>query len=94
MKIKPHLKEELKKFLINKVRTEEQKLKVYSAYKLTEDEISVLKKKFRELDWSDVDYFVDPSLLAGILIKKGSKIINVSLQRTLSNLKKLVYESD
>lgn len=94
MKIKPHLKEDLKKYLIEKVRTEEQKLKIYSAYKLSDEEKSILKKKFKEFDWKDVDYLTDESILAGVVVKKGSKVINVSLRGALSNLKKLVYESD
>jgi len=94
MKIKPNLKKDLKKYLIEKVRNEEQKLKVYSPYKLSDEEKSILKKKFREFDWSNVDYLIDESLMAGVLLKRGSKVINISLLKTLSNLKKMIYESD
>lgn len=94
MKIKPHLKEDLKKYLVERVKNEEQKLKVYSACKLSEDEKILLRKSIKEFDWTDVDYLIDENLLAGVLIKKGSKEINISLQGKLSNLKKIVYESD
>lgn len=94
MRIKPHLKEDLKKYLIDKVRSEEQKIKVYSAYELSEDEKNLIKKEIKDFDWSDVDYLIDDSLLAGIMIKKGSKVINLSLKGVLANLKKIVYESD
>lgn len=94
MKIKPHLKEELKKFLVNRTRAEEQKIKVYSAYKLSEDEKKLIKKSVNDFDFSNADYYVDSSLLAGIVIKKGSKVINLSLKDSLLNLKKIVYESD
>lgn len=94
MKIKPHLKEDLKKYLTEKVRAEEQRIKVYSAYRLSNEEKDLLKKSVKELEWREVDYLVDESLLAGVLIKKGSKEINISLKGTLSNLQKIVYESD
>lgn len=94
MKIKPHLKEQLKKYLIDKVKEEEQKIKVYSAYKLSENEVSLIKNKVKEYDWKNVDYLIDESLIAGIVIKKGSQIINLSLKGALVNLKKIVYESD
>ena len=94
MKIKPHLKEELKKYLIERVRREEQKIKVFSAYKLSDEEKSLIKKTVRGFEWADVDYEIDGSLLAGVVIKKGSKIINLSLKGSLASLKKIVYESD
>ncbi|MBI5127761.1 F0F1 ATP synthase subunit delta [Candidatus Roizmanbacteria bacterium] len=94
MKIKPHLKEELKKYLSERVKKEEQKIKVFSAGKLNDDDKTLIKKKLKAFDWQDVDYFVDPSLLAGVVVKKGSKMIDLSLKGTLSNLKKIVYESD
>lgn len=94
MKIKPHLKEELKKYLTEKVRQEEQKIKVFSAYSLTDEEKNLIKKKVKGFDWNEVDYELDDSLIAGIVIKKGSQIINLSLKGALANLKKLVYESD
>ncbi|KKQ24037.1 MAG: F0F1 ATP synthase subunit delta [Candidatus Roizmanbacteria bacterium GW2011_GWC2_37_13] len=94
MKIKPHLKEELKKYLIEKVRKEEQKIKVFSAGKLDDEDKILIKRKLKSFDFKDVDYFIDPSIMAGVIVKKGSKMIDLSLKGTLSNLKKIVYESD
>jgi len=94
VKIKPHLKEELKKYLLEKVREEQEKVKVFSAYRLTEEEKNLIKNKVRDLDFKDVDYLVDTTLMAGVVIKKGSKFIDFSLKGELLNLKKIVYESD
>lgn len=94
MKIKSYLKEELKKYLIDKIRNEEQKIKVFSAHFLSDEEKAVIKNKIKTFDWIDVDYKIDKSLIAGVVIKKGSQIIDLSLKGTLENLKKLVYESD
>lgn len=94
MKIKPHLKADLKKYLIEKVKNEEQRINVFSSYSLNAEEKNLIKSKLKNFDWSDVEYHIDESLLAGIVIKKGSQIINLSLKGTLANLKKIVYESD
>ena len=94
MKIKPLLKEELKKYLTEKVKEEEQKVKVTSAYKLSDEEKKLIQSRVKGFVWNDVDYLVDESLMAGIIIQKGSKVINLSLKGTLANLKKIVYESD
>ncbi len=94
MKIKPHLKEELKKYFVEKVKKEEQKIKVFSAGKLNDDDKAQIKERLKAFDWQDVDYFIDESLLAGVVVKKGSKMIDLSLKGALSNLKKIVYESD
>lgn len=94
MKIKPHLKDELKKYFIERVKNEGKKINVFSPYILSVEEKELIKKKIDNLDWHDVEYHVDESLMAGIVIKKGSQIINLSLKGTLANLKKIVYESD
>lgn len=71
-----------------------EKLKVYSPYKLSEKEKLVLKNKFTDFDWQDADFFVDETLLAGVVIIKGSKVIDISLKRSISDLKKIIYEND
>lgn len=80
--------------MIEKVRTEGERIKVFSAYKLTDGEKDLIKSKIRDFDWTKADYYVDEDLLAGIIVQKGSKVINLSLKGTLANLKKIVYESD
>ena len=46
MKIKPRLKEELRKYLLNKLREESKKATLISSHKLTSEQVDEIKLKF------------------------------------------------
>lgn len=94
MKLDPHLKEDLKKYLREKMRAESEKARVISAYKLTVQDRSLIAKKFPILKNRDVIYEIDPELLAGVVIKLKSKIIDLSLKGRIKDLKNTLYELD
>lgn len=93
MRINPKLKGELKKYLMDKMKSDRQKVVVYSSVKLSVDDIQTLKSKFSNISFQNAEYQIDESLLAGVMIKVGSKVIDCSVKGTLSNLKHIVYEA-
>lgn len=94
MKINPKLKEDLKSFLMEKIQKEQNRVFVLSADDLDADEKNTLEKKFSDLNWIDAAYQIDKSVIAGIIIKVGSKIIDLSLTGSLSKLSNTLYEID
>jgi F0F1-type ATP synthase delta subunit len=94
MKINPKLKEDLKNFLMEKIKREHDLVHVLSADSLSDDEKSVLERKFPDLNWKEADYQIDKSVIAGVVIKVGSKIIDLSLSGSLSKLSDTLYEID
>jgi ATP synthase F1 delta subunit len=94
MKINPKLKDDLKNFLIERIKKEHDRVNVFSADSLTDDEKKALEKKFIDLNWKEADYKIDKSVIAGVIIKVGSKVIDLSLSGSLSKLSNTLYEID
>ena len=95
MKIDPAIFAELKLYFNGKTDISDKTLIVVSAYPLSSDEketlFSILKKLGQNPD--EVEYQVNKNILAGIVLKTGSTIIDLSLQGQLNNLKQELYES-
>ncbi len=91
MKVDPAVLHELKK-AYNQIRTSGGIVEVISAYQLGDAEKKELVEKLPMLKDAKVTYTVDQSVLAGIIIKFGSKMIDLSLQNELTNLKHFIYE--
>lgn len=95
MKINHKLKDELKSSLMEKIQKEQNRVVVYSADDLDADEKKALSgKKFPNLNWKDAEYRIDKSVIAGIIIKVGSRTIDMSLAGSLSKLSNTLYEID
>jgi len=94
MKINPKLKKDLKSFLLNNIQKEQNRALVISADDLNLDQKKILQQKFSDLDWKEAIYETDKSVIAGIIIKVGSKIIDLSLTGLLSKLSNTLYEID
>ena len=92
MKIKPRLKEELKKFMLAKEEEEENRVVISSAYKLSEKEIKAISSLFPELKGKKVEQRLDESLIAGVVIRHGSKVRDLSLRQQLTNLEQRIHE--
>lgn len=63
---------------------------IVSAYKLAEEEIKSIEQKFPFIKGTTIENKIDESILAGIIIRSGSKIVDISLLSKLRNLKKLI----
>ena len=92
MKIKPRLKEDLKKYLLQKQDEEQNKVTIRSAYKLSEDELKGIKELFPELKGREVVQVTDETLLAGVIIQQGSKVRDLSLKNQLMSLEQRINE--
>ncbi|MEX1052389.1 MAG: F0F1 ATP synthase subunit delta [Patescibacteria group bacterium] len=92
MKIKPRLKEELRKYILNKLRNESKNATLISSHKLTKDQIDEIKVKFPRLKNKKINLQTDEELLAGFIIKEGSKVTDLSLKAKLIQFKKTINE--
>lgn len=92
MKIKPKLKEDLKKYLRQKQQEEENKVTIRSPYRLTEDDLRNIVELFPELKGKSVTQVIDDSIIAGLIIQHGSKVRDLSLKSRLMNLEQRINE--
>ncbi len=93
MKINAAMKEDLRRFFLKKLKEKDEEVEITSAYALSATELSSLKKLVPELKDAKITVSVDPELIAGYIIKKGSRIVNLSLQERLKKLHQISYET-
>ncbi len=79
---------------MEKIQKEQNLVAVYSVDNLDIDEKKALEKKFADLNWDLAVYEIDKSIIAGIIIKIGSRTIDLSLSGLLSKLSNTLYEID
>lgn len=91
MKIDPEIVQELKK-AYNTIRNSDGKVKVTAAHDMSDSEKKALVEKLPMLKNADITYEKDPSILAGVVITFGSKMIDLSLRNELTNLQHFIYE--
>lgn len=94
MKISPDIKENLKKFLDELLKKEKEKITLISSYPLNNQELSILYQFVPRLKKSQLDFNINKNLIAGVVIKIGSKVIDLSLRGQLNKLKNYIYEID
>lgn len=70
------------------------KITVMSPYELTNTEIKKIKELFPAAADSEVVNVVDGNIYSGLIIKIGSRIIDLTLNGALQNLRKQIYESN
>lgn len=92
MRVKPRLKEEVKKFLRQKQEEEENKVIITTPYRLNEQDLKQVLDSFPDLKEKRAEQIIDDSLIAGIVIKHGSKITDLSLKQYLTNLEQRINE--
>lgn len=92
MVIDTTLKNELQKYLEEKIIESHDRAVIISAYKLNKDEIQEIVKTFRFLKQYQILNFVNKKIIGGFIIKFQSKIIDLSLVAQLNKFKKIFYE--
>lgn len=92
MAINIRLKEELKKYLEAKIIEEKNIAVIITAYELSDNEIIEMKKSIPNIKSYKTINILDKNIIAGMIIKFGTKIIDLSLQGQLRNFKKILYE--
>ncbi|MBI2051321.1 F0F1 ATP synthase subunit delta [Candidatus Roizmanbacteria bacterium] len=93
MKIDAETKLEIKKFLQEKIEEEKRKVIVRSAYPLTKEEMELIFTLLPFLTKNDLATVVDRTLIAGVIIHYGSKVLDLSVKGRLVNLKGDLYEA-
>jgi len=92
MKINAQIKEELKKFLKEREKKEKEKVWVISAQKLSTEEKDTLVKKIPSLKKADLAEQIDSNLIAGVIIKQGSRMLDFSLAGMIRDLQNMTHE--
>lgn len=67
-------------------------INIYSSYKLSEEEIKIIREKFSLSSDKKIINLVNEDLLGGIIILENGKKIDLSLKTLLKNLEKQIYE--
>jgi F0F1-type ATP synthase delta subunit len=92
MKIKPEIKEEIKRIIHEKLQSKQQEVTIVAPYRLSSDELQEIFKQLPQLEGKKIVTVVDPSLIAGIIIKQGTKVLDLSIAERVRNLQHLVNE--
>jgi ATP synthase F1 delta subunit len=90
MKIDPQLKQELKEYILKREKESGRLVELVSAYKLGEDEVLSVQASFDFLRNDHMVNVVDKSIIAGVILKFGSKMIDLSVRGQLDQIKKRV----
>ena len=77
--------------LINERLEFNKKAIIVSAYPLYEEEILMIKKAVPALNNIEIENTVDKKILAGVIIKIGSLIVDQSLKTKINNYLKHLY---
>ncbi len=94
MQLDKNLKEDVKKYLETKIKEERDKTIIISSYNLSQEEIDKVLNIFPFLNKNNCVNQIDPNILAGVVIKFKSKIIDLSFSSQLRNFKRLMYETN
>lgn len=92
MKIDPHIREELKKYLEHKIVEQKKRVIIISPYTLSPQEIETIIALFPYIKESELVNRVDREILAGVIIRFGTKVIDLSLASQLKNLQQSFHE--
>lgn len=93
MKINPQLKEELKARLSSQLAKEKEKVVIFSTYLLSKEEMEALLNSFSDLKERPYENVVDGSLLGGVVVQYGSKVIDLSIRHLLQTFQKTIHET-
>jgi F0F1-type ATP synthase delta subunit len=94
MKINPEIKQDLISYIKDRLSgATKPKVQVIAPYRLSDEEVTTLKKKISVLEHAEIELVVDKIMLAGIIIKYGSQMIDLSLDSELHKLEQKLYET-
>lgn len=94
MHIDPALKEDLKRYLLQKLNNNQiPQVTIRAPFQLSSEDISSLKKKIDLLEQADITVEVDSAVLAGVIIQFGSSVIDLSINTELQTLAHTLYET-
>lgn len=86
MKLSKELKAEIKSFLKEKLKNREQRGQIIAPYQLGAREVKKIQSKISILQGIPVDVVVDESIMAGFVVRVGSRMIDYSLKSRIDNI--------
>ncbi len=87
MKIDPSVRSRLRKKLIQELKNPSQRVvTVKTAVELSSDQLENVKKAVPQLESAELHNEVDSSIVGGMVIVDGSKIIDLSIKGSLQDL--------
>lgn len=92
MKIDQNLKEDLKQYVQNRLAHQKNMVTLVAPYTLSNEEIQTLIKNVPTLKDAEITQEIDNDIMAGVVIKFGSKMIDLSLKSELQKLQQKLYE--
>lgn len=94
MKFSPQLKQDLVNYIKERQKGNvKPNITVVAPYKLSDSELNDLKKKVSLLKEAQISVEVDKNIMAGIVIRYGSQVIDLSLKTELHKLEQMIYET-
>jgi F0F1-type ATP synthase delta subunit len=93
LKINPDLKKQVREFVKERLEHGVQYVELISPYELSSQEIDKYRREVGISGSAEVFNIVDKSLMAGIVVRCGSKMIDLSVRSELENLKNTLYAS-
>lgn len=87
-----NIKEDIRKYLLERMTKDTLTAVVYTPYKLSQDEINSIKKELPFFSKYKILNLIDKNIIVGFIIKFGTKIIDVSMRNQLKNFQKRLYE--
>ena len=92
MKLNSQLKQELKDYVTRRLHDKSSHVEVVSPYKLSNEEINDLRKNISILEKAEITNSIDPSILAGVVIRFGSKMIDLSIKGELQDIRNKILK--
>jgi F0F1-type ATP synthase delta subunit len=86
MKLSKEIKDDLRAYLKNRLSHRDVRAQIIAPYMLSEVEVQNIQSKIPLLTGVLTDIVVDKALLAGFMVRVGSKLIDYSLQSKLDSL--------
>lgn len=92
-RMSPDLKKEIRSYVQRRLEEGTNHVEIIAPYDLSEIDITHLRKQINGLEQTEISHTVDKSLMAGIVIRMGSRMLDLSLRTELEHLKHRMYES-
>lgn len=86
MKLSKEIKEELRGFLKKRDLQHEIKAQIIAPYQLSESEVHSIQSKIPIMKGLSTEVIVDGTLLAGFVVRVGSKMMDYSLRSKVNSL--------
>lgn len=93
MKLKPEMKEDIRKFIRERLEEKQKEITITAPYSLSQEDVREIIGYYPELESKKIRTIVNKKLMAGLIIAQGTKVLDLSLVEKIKNLRKIVNET-